>query len=104
MRGLEGDPQARRPLFRRFGERIGLFRTPQQQAEINRRFQESLTALNQQSEREAKEREALVHSDACFSEIEYVLGITNVDPHPGHAIQYHPDYPLPPLPQDTVSS
>lgn len=76
-------------FLKRVGERMGIVETV---ADRTRRLERHQTYL-EDMQRMHRERQVglhylVHHSDACQGEIEYVMGITNKDPHPGHAIQY----------------
>lgn len=78
--------QGKYNLIRRIGERVGIIETHEQKEVKNKLFQEEI-------ERRSKEmiQKAHIlanHSDACLSEIEYILGITNRDPHPNHTVTF----------------
>lgn len=88
-------------LLRLIGEKIGIVETPERQQRLEE-VRELVDSLNRRREEEMRGVHMLAqHSDACMGEIEYVLGISNRDPHPNHPITFNdcscPEYsPLKP--------
>src|SRR5258706_15296649 len=72
---------------------LGLKLTPEQEATINQARQNEIA----RKERRKQLADALAYSDACPSEAEFVLGFSDEDPHPNHAIQFDSKHPLPDL-------
>lgn len=78
-------------IWNNIQEKIGIRLPLEKEIEINRRHQEIVN----RDERRQQLAEALAFSDACFSETQYVLGFSDEDPHPNHAIQFDSKHPLP---------
>ena len=95
MAGVEGDPQIRRPLLRRFGERIGFLTSPEQRARREHEAQVISEMSRNEWELRCLKVEALVHSTACSGKIEYLLGFRDVDLHPDEVVTFDPEFPWP---------
>lgn len=74
--------------------RIGLRLSSKQETVINQAHQKEIERIKTRRQL-AELADALAHSDACPSEAEYVLGRSEYDPHPDHAIRFDPNHPLP---------
>ena len=95
MTGVEGDRRIRRPLLRRFGERIGFLISPEQRARREHEGQVIFERSRNEWELRCLRVEALVHSTASSGKKEYLLGFIDVDSHPDEVITFDPEHPWP---------
>lgn len=86
-------------MIRAIAEKLGILTSPEIQAEMDLKNQRMAEETKRYQELEKQRRDALSYSNACLGKIEYVLGLSEHDPHPNEPIVFHPDHPWPTLPQ-----
>lgn len=77
--------------FKKIGQGLGLVESSEVRAQ--RIAEENLYLEKMQRLRQEKDLDLHMlskHSDACLGEIEYVMGISNRNPHPSHSITFRP--------------
>lgn len=73
-------------FIRRVGEKLRITDSSEQKQLRVQEFNATIERMNQ----ELLDRTHMLtqHSNACLSEIEYILGVSDRDPHPYHPITY----------------
>ncbi len=87
--GKDSNSTLKSSKIEKIARKIGILPSEEKQLEIDRLYVEDIEAMKARNKENDRIIHQLVnHSNACTSEIEYLLGMSNYDPHPNRPVAF----------------